>query len=43
MATVQGIEAGRLKPQFRTLEKLARAFSVPISELAGGATESVHE
>ena len=30
MATVQGIEAGRLKPQFRTLQKLARAFNVSL-------------
>lgn len=34
VTTVQGIEAGRLKPQFRTLEKLAQAFGVSVSELA---------
>ena len=35
LGTVQGIESGRLMPQFRTLEKLAVAFGVSVSVLCG--------
>jgi DNA-binding XRE family transcriptional regulator len=33
--TVHAIEAGRIKPQFRTIEKLAAAFGVAVTELLG--------
>lgn len=35
VSTVQAIEDQRIKPQFRTIEKLARAFGVPVTELLG--------
>lgn len=35
VSTVQAIEDQRIKPQFRTIEKLAKAFGVPVSVLLG--------
>lgn len=35
VSTVQAIEDQRIKPQFRTIEKLAKAFNVPVSALLG--------
>lgn len=35
--TIQAIESRRIKPQFKTVEKIARAFGVPVAELLGEA------
>jgi len=38
--TVQGIEARRVKPHFKTVQKLAQAFGVAVEELLGGSEGS---
>jgi len=36
LTTIQSIESGRVRPQFRTLQKLADAFGVSVNELWPG-------